>query len=186
MEFQSIEKKQQGQFIHRYDLTYKTVDGKEKVYEVISRDKNIETLSDIQNKEPDAVVMIMHNANKDKILLNREYRMAVGDWVYNFPAGLLEEGETPEIGGARELKEETGLTLISVEDTIPLSYSAVGFSNEKNVCIVGVADGEFAKSTSTLEEIESAWYTKEEVKELLQSELFAARTQAYCYLWCRQ
>ena len=66
-----------------------------------------------------------------------------------------------------------------------ISYSAVGFSNEKNICMVGTADGTFEKSSSPLEEIEAAWYTKEEVRNLLLTEPFAARTQAYAYLWSR-
>ena len=67
-----------------------------------------------------------------------------------------------------------------------LSYSAVGFSNEMNVCIIGKARGEFAPSTSDVEEIEAGWYTKAQIRQLLQTERFAARTQAYCYLWSRE
>ena len=36
------------------------------------------------------------------------------------------------------------------------------------------------------EEIEPGWYTKAEVRELLRSEPFAARTQAFCYAWSRE
>jgi ADP-ribose pyrophosphatase len=50
---------------------------------------------------------------------------------------------------------------------------------------VGKARGEFKPSTSTVEEIEAGWYTKEEIRKLLETERFAARTQAYCYLWSR-
>lgn len=85
----------------------------------------------------------------------------------------------------RELKEETGLDLLTVNDILPLSYSAIGFANETNLCIVGVADGTFSKSSSTVEEIKAGWYTKDEVKKLLKTELFAARTQSYCYLWSK-
>ena len=99
--------------------------------------------------------------------------------------GLIDPGETPEVSAARELWEETGLQLVEILDIIPDSYSAVGFSNEKNQCVVGIADGTFAPSSSTLEEIEAGWYSREEVRTLLRSELFAARTQAYCYLWSR-
>lgn len=186
MEFQKIEKMQQGNFITRYDITYKTVDGKEKVYEMISRDKQIADYSGLTQHETDAVVLIMEDEERKRILLNREYRMAVGRFVYNFPAGLIDEGETPTMSAKRELKEETGLDLVQVLDVIPDSYSAVGFSNEKNQCIVGIAKGTFAPSDSTLEEIDANWYTKEEVRELLKTEPFAARTQAYCYLWSRQ
>lgn len=186
MEFQKIEKIHQGNFITRYNVTYKTVDGKEKIYEMISRDDNLTGFQALSQHGTDAVVLIMEDEERQRILLNREYRMAVGGWVYNFPAGLIDAGETPEISAARELREETGLELIQILDIIPDSYSAVGFSNEKNKCIVGIAGGSFAPSNSTLEEIEAAWYTRDQVRELLKTEIFAARTQAYCYLWSQQ
>lgn len=186
MQFIRMEKKETGHYINRYDLIYQTTDKKEKRYEMISRDGQLTEFEQLHNRKADAVVLIMHNPKKNKILLNREYRLAVGEWVYNFPAGLIDEGENPEEAARRELWEETGLQLAQVEDVIGESYSAVGFSNEKNVCIVGTATGTFQKSTSTVEEIEADWFSKEEVRRLLQQEKFAARTQAYCYLWCRQ
>ena len=112
--------------------------------------------------------------------------MAAGTWVYNFPAGLIDPGEVPEQSEKRELWEETGLELYEINDELGLSYSAVGFSNEMNVCVIGKARGEFRQSTSNVEEIEAGWYTKEEVRNLLKTERFAARTQAYCYLWANK
>jgi len=186
MKFKKVEKVAEGNFIHRYDITYEAADGSEKVYEMISRDKDIKTLEELQPDKPDAVVLIMHDETGEKLLLNKEFRLATGEWVYNFPAGLIDPGEEPEESAKRELWEETGLTLQSIEDFIPLSFSAVGFSNETNVCVVGTASGEFRKSTSVLEEIEPGWFTKAQVRELLQKYPFAARTQAYCYIWSRQ
>lgn len=185
MEFKHINKKLESHFITRYDITYETAEHEEKVYEMISRDKNIENFEQLHHRPVDAVVLIMHDETGEKILLNREFRLAVGEDVYNFPAGLIDFGELPEQSARRELKEETGLDLVKVTDVIPESYSAIGFSNEKNICIVGVATGTFAPSTSAVEEIEAAWYTKEEVRGLLAEQPFAARTQAYCYLWSR-
>ena len=75
----------------------------------------------------------------------------MGDWVYNFPAGLIDDGEKPEESAKRELWEETGLELYEITDFIGPSYSAVGFSNEINVCIVGKARGKIKASTSTVE-----------------------------------
>ena len=77
------------------------------------------------------------------------------------------------------------MDLICITYHIGPSYSAIGFSNEKNVCIVGIARGKFAKSSSSFEEIVPGWYTKEEVRDLLHKEAFTARTQAYCYLWSK-
>lgn len=185
MKLNSVTKIHSGKFITRYDLNYTTVDQKTKIYEMISRNPNINQPKDLHNDRPDAVVLIMHDKTGEKILLNKEFRLAAGEHVYNFPAGLIDPGETPEISAKRELKEETGLDLLEITDFLPDSYSAVGFSNEKNVCIVGIADGTFAKSSSTVEEIEARWYTKEEIHTLLKTEPFAARTQGYCYLWSK-
>lgn len=186
MEFKGIQKKEEGKFITRYDLTYETVDHKTKIYEMISRKKNLESIEDVKGGKPDAVVIIATDETGERILVDKEFRMAVGGWVYNFPAGLIDPGEEPLESAKRELWEETGLELYEVNDLIGPSYSAVGFSNEINVCVVGKARGEFKESTSTVEEIEPGWYTKAEIRELLKTEKFAARTQAYCYLWSRE
>lgn len=184
MKFKGLKKILEGRFITRYDLQYETADGKEKNYEIISRSKQLSCFEDLHDQAPEAIVLILHDEKNEKILLNREFRMAMGCWVYNFPAGLIDPGETPEAAAKRELWEETGLTLTSIQGTLNNSYSAIGFSNEKTCCIIGTAEGKFAPSTSTEEEIEAGWFTKAEVMKLIEENAaFAARTQAYCYLW---
>ena len=71
MEFKSLEKKEAGKFITRYDITYKTSDGHDKVYEMISRDKDIDSFERLHDRKPDAVVMIMTDESGDRILLNK-------------------------------------------------------------------------------------------------------------------
>ena len=183
MVFNGIRKILEGRFITRYDVDYVTAEGRPKTYEMISRNPDIRTLDDLRNRTPNAVVMILTDESGERILLNREYRMAMARWIFNFPAGLIDPGETPEESAARELREETGLELVRVDDVLDNSYSAVGFSNERNVCVFGAAAGTFRKSTSDTEEIVPGWFTKEELKPLLRTEPFAARTQAYCYAW---
>ncbi len=183
MQYQGIRKVNEGRFITRYDVDYITAEGHLKTYEIVSRNRNIQTLEELQNKTPDSVIMILTDQSGERILVSREYRMAVAQWIYNFPAGLIDPGESPQESARRELWEETGLTLVRVDDVLDRSYSAIGFSNERNICVFGVAEGEFRKSTSDAEEIIPGWYTKEEMKKLLRTETFAARTQAYCYAW---
>ena len=186
MEYQGIRKVHEGKFITRYDVDYVTAEGNPKTYEIISRNRNIQTLDDLQNRKPNAVVMILTDESGELILVNREYRMAMAQWIYNFPAGLIDPGESPEESAKRELREETGLRIVRIDDVLDNSYSAVGFSNERNICVFGIAEGEFRKSTSDAEEITPGWYTKEEIKQLLRTEPFAARTQAYCYAWANR
>ena len=183
MKYQGIRKIHEGRFITRYDVDYVTEEGRPKTYEMISRNRDIRTLDELQNRKPDSVILILTDERGERILVSREYRMAMAQWIYNFPAGLINPGETPEESAARELREETGLRLVRIDDVLDNSYSAIGFSNERNVCVFGAAEGEFGKSTSDAEEIVPGWYTKEEMRRLLRTEAFAARTQAYCYAW---
>ena len=183
MIYKGIRKLSEGRFITRYDVDYVTAEGHPKTYEIISRSKDIRTLEELQNKVPNAVVMILTDESGERILVNREYRMAMAQWLYNFPAGLIDPGETAEESARRELWEETGLRLTRIDDVLDNSYSAVGFSNERNICVFGTAEGTFRKSTSDAEEIVPGWYTRDEIKQLLRTEPFAARTQAYCYTW---
>ena len=190
MKFISIKKILDSKFISRYDVLYETEIGTTKNYEMISRSKDITTLEKLQNipesqYSADAVVIIMHDLSGDKVLLNKEYRMAIGGFVYNFPAGLIDKGEEARVSAARELKEETGLDLIEITDVWPMSYSAVGLSNETSIVVIGKASGNFSQSTSADEEIEAGWFSKAEVKELLATENFAARTQAYLQMWIK-
>ena len=72
MEFEYIEKKEQGKFINRYDVHYKMMDGNEKVYEMISRDPNLKDEADLHNPKEDAVALIMHDETGEKILVNNK------------------------------------------------------------------------------------------------------------------
>ncbi|MBR2784231.1 MAG: NUDIX hydrolase [Firmicutes bacterium] len=183
MRFLGLNKLQQGRFVTRYDLRYQTAAGREKVYEMISRQPDIDGQRGLWDHPADAVIMILTDAAGERLLLLKEFRMAAGEPVYNFPAGLIEPGESVEEAARRELAEETGLTLTSVRQILPASYNAVGFSNEKNACLLGTAAGEFRASSSDEEEISCGWYGKEELRRLLASAAFESRTQLYGSLW---
>lgn len=57
------------------------------------------------------VVLAVDDAKSKRdplILLERQYRHAAGQFLYEIPAGKLDEGEEPLAGAKRELLEETG------------------------------------------------------------------------------
>lgn len=185
MKFRNITLVHKGKFINRYNIEYETKSGASKVYEMISRKPDLKCLEDLKNSKADAVVMIIHSPDGSKLLLNHEFRMATGEWIYNFPAGLIDGDESISDAAKRELFEETGLELISIDEIWKESYSAVGFANEKTRVVIGRADGIIRSSDSELEEIEAAWFSKEELREILKTGQFASRTQAYCIMWSR-
>ncbi len=64
------------------------------------------------------------------VLLLRQYRHAVGDMVWEAPAGKLDAGEAPEACAARELEEEAGVTASRLVRLTTL-LTTPGFSNER-------------------------------------------------------
>ncbi len=65
-----------------------------------------------------------------RILLIRQFRPAIEDYIYEIPAGRLEEGETAASCIERELKEEVGYHPHQIQ-SLGYVYSSVGFCNER-------------------------------------------------------
>ncbi len=64
-----------------------------------------------------------------KICVIRQFRPTLGEWIYELPAGAIEQGETPEEAAIRELYEEVGcksLSVLSLGDT----FASTGCTNE--------------------------------------------------------
>ena len=55
----------------------------------------------------DAAAIVAFTA-KHKVVLVRQYRHPIKEWVLEAPAGLIEQGENPKKAAQRELAEETG------------------------------------------------------------------------------
>ena len=91
---------------------------------------------------PDAVIIVAYHVPTSKIVVTREYRVALADYEYSFPAGLLEAGESVENAARRELREETGLEVTRVLKTSPCLYSSAGITDESMTLFYAECDGE--------------------------------------------
>ena len=173
MKLISMEKVREGKYLKNYELTYENKNGKEKKYEIISR-KNLESVEDL-GKHSSGVSIIA--TKDDKFLLLHEFRMGVNKKIYNLCAGMQEAGESIEECIARELYEETGLKLKKINLILPPSYAAVAISDTKTHIAFVEVEGDIEDHSSDNEEIEADFYSKEEVKELLQNCEFSSRAQ---------
>ncbi|RPI62306.1 MAG: NUDIX hydrolase [Planctomycetaceae bacterium] len=63
------------------------------------------------------------------IVLIRNQRFVAGGWLYELPAGMLEEGENPDLCAGRELAEETGYTAGSIRKLVAF-FASPGNSDE--------------------------------------------------------
>jgi ADP-ribose pyrophosphatase len=77
---------------------------------------------------PGAVV-IAPVLDDGSILLVRQYRHAIGDWLLELPAGRLARGEDPLRAAQRELEEETGYRARRWQ-ALTRFYPAPGFCSE--------------------------------------------------------
>ncbi len=65
-----------------------------------------------------------------QLLLIKQFRYAADGFVYEIPAGLLEDGEDPKDCARRELREETGCTSSKIEHLFSF-FTTPGFTDEK-------------------------------------------------------
>lgn len=182
MKLLHMEKVKDGKYLKNYELTYLNKAGREKKYEIVSRSEipSPEALG----KQVNGVSIVAFH--EDKMLLLREFRMGVNRFVYNLCAGMLNEGESLEECIQRELYEETGLSVKKIRSILPPSFAAVGFSDVKTQIAFVDAEGDFEDHSSENEQITADFYTKEEVRELLETEEFSSRAQLAAYFFCRE
>ena len=80
-------------------------------------------------RHPGAAAMVALTEN-DEVVLVRQYRHAVGDFLFEIPAGTLDPEEGHETCAHRELEEETGYRARRMEkigEIVPVP----GYSNER-------------------------------------------------------
>jgi ADP-ribose pyrophosphatase len=118
-----------------------------------------------------------------RLVVLKEFRVPVGDYVYAFPAGLLEEGETVEDVARRELREETGLDVVAVERVSPTLYSSAGLTDESQVIAFVTAEERGGRATPDhAEDIEVQLLEYPQVRDLARSGVrFDAKTWAVLY-----
>lgn len=78
---------------------------------------------------PANAVVILPMLDDDTVVLIRNERFAIGQTLWELPAGTLEEGENPALCAARELLEETGYAAAGVQRLIEF-YPSPGFCTE--------------------------------------------------------
>ncbi|MCI2046976.1 MAG: NUDIX domain-containing protein [Faecalibacterium sp.] len=184
MKFLRCEPKGEGRFLRRYDLHYEMADGHEKVYEMVSR-RPVLAAEELSGAAPEGVVLVILNQSKTRVLLNREFRPAVNRVVYNFPAGMPEPGESLPAAAARELAEETGLTLSACLACYGCSYGAIGISNEVSAVFFGQADDTqpFGGEHAPAEEIEPVWVKRAEAARIARGGAVTGRVQMFLVMW---
>ena len=158
--YTSVRKLTDNRFLNLYEMDALTDSGREFHYYFASRNGEQE-LPLRTGKVPlnGIVIYPVWKKEPDKLVMIRQYRYPLDAWIYELPAGLIDEGESPSQAAVREMKEETGLSFEPYEggnDAFqrPLFLGA-GITDETSTSVFGYADGvlsgEFMEDTESIE-----------------------------------
>lgn len=182
MELKCLTKVKDGKYLKNYELKYENKSGKVKKFEIVSHSE-ISSIEELGQKISGVSIVALYEG---KMLLLREFRMGVNRYIYNLCAGMRERGETIEETIKRELHEETGLSVKEVIDILPPSYAAVAITDIQTQIAIVKAEGTLSDEfMSDNEDIEARFYTKNEVRQLLQTEKFSSRAQTMAYFFSK-
>ena len=175
-EFKSIRQITHNRFLNYYEIEALDRQGKSFPYYTASRAEDISRLRIYQpGKKPDGVAIYsLYGPEHDRVVLIRQYRYPIGRYIYEFPAGLVEEGEDFHESALREMKEETGLTFHPLRPDPMFErgfYTTAGMTDENCSMVYGYCTGEVDLSRlEKSERLEVVLADAKEVRRILKEE----------------
>ena len=165
----------ENRFLNLYELDARQRNGEAIRYYVASRAKGTEHLKAVSgHRRADGVIMYgVYGEKKDRIVLIRQYRYPLGDYIYEFPAGLVEPGEDVREAGIREMFEETGMTFTPREggDFERPFFTTVGMTDESCAMVFGYCSGTPSNEhQEAAEDIQVVLADRDECRRILREE----------------
>ena len=179
--YTNIHKLSDNKFLNLFKLDALTDTGRKFDYFFVSRRKaeNIKLLTNDMKAEG-VVIYPIWKEEPDKIVLIRQYRYPVGDYLYELPAGLIDGDEKPEEAAVREMKEETGLDFEVYyggnEAYRRPFFMGAGFTDESCNAVFGYASGTIGRDDmEDTETIQVVIADKMEAARILKEEKVSLR-----------
>ncbi|MBO5033676.1 MAG: NUDIX hydrolase [Lachnospiraceae bacterium] len=179
--YTQIHKLSDNRFLNLFKLDALTDSGRSFDYFFVSRRKaeNIKLLTKDIAAEGVVIYPIVKD-NPNQIVLIRQYRYPLDDYLYELPAGLIDAGETPDMAAVREMKEETGLDFevysAGNEAYRRPFFMGAGFTDESCNAVFGYASGTIGRADmEDTESIQVLIADKKEAARILKEERVSLR-----------
>lgn len=118
-----------------------------------------------------------------KAIIVKQYRHPIQAIIYELPGGFIDEGETPVIGVARELLEETGYEFSAVYDVGKVAANPGVLNNYTQLFLMTGGKKTSQQQLDHNEEIEVQLISLEEVKRMLMRNDFPQALHTCCLLY---
>ena len=183
MELISLQKVKDGKYLKNYELKYLNKAGREKNYEIVSR-QDLKDVSDLGKRASGVSIVATMD---QKFLLLKEFRMGVNKEIYNLCAGMMEENESIEDCIRRELFEETGLRVKEIKAILPPSFAAVAISDVTTYIAFVEAEGTLCfENCSENEQIKASFYDADDLLRMIREGApFSSRAQLAAFAFCQ-
>jgi ADP-ribose pyrophosphatase len=130
-----------------------------------------------------AVMMAVDARNR--VMLVRQYRLPAGQYLWELPAGKMDEGETALQTAKRELIEETGLRAKTWKK-LTTFFPSPGYVEEKMTIYLATDLTQGEAQPMEDERIETRWFTKKELRDLIASnKILDAKTMIGFLHWSK-
>ena len=135
-------------------------------------------------RHPGSAVMMAVDAD-NRVMLVKQYRLPADRYLWELPAGKIDEGETAFEAAKRELVEETGLRAKKWKRLVEF-YPSPGFLEEKMTIYLATELKQGESKPMDDERIETRWFTKQELREAIRkNSIRDAKTMIAFLHWAR-
>ncbi|GLD48139.1 ADP-sugar pyrophosphatase [Lates japonicus] len=138
-----------GKWVKLEKTTYVDPAGNTRTWETVKRTTRQ------SNTEADGVgiiALLKRTLHKDCVVMVKQFRPPMGCCTLEFPAGLIDDGETAEAAALRELKEETGYKG-EVVGVTPVTCLDPGLSNCTTQIVLVNINGDEAENINPTQQL---------------------------------
>ena len=179
--YDKLEKLTDNPFLNMYKIHARTRSGKGFFYYFATRNPEGELKHQTHSIKPEGMaIYALAGEQKDRIVLLKQYRYPMDDYIYELPAGLIEQGETAAEAAVREMEEETGLKLVVYEGGKSCYrrpfFLAQGLTDESGSMIFGTVEGKVCDDQQEdTEDIEVILADRTEARRIMEKERLSMR-----------